>query len=493
MASVTALRPDSPRRPVQGGAADPTAIARNNQPPPHSRRADSPLPPGVEQRAPRYTSFPTADRFIDSFSSVDYARHLQARAESPGQPLSVYLHIPFCQSLCYFCGCNKKITRDQRHADPYLERLLREIEIVGRYMGSDRRVSQMHWGGGSPTFLTDEQISELIARLRDHFFLEAGGEYSIEVDPRSTTPGTLKLLGELGFNRLSLGVQDFSLPVQQAVNRVQTPALVQEMTDAARASGFESVNFDLIYGLPLQTRRSFADTVERVIAMRPDRIAMYQYAHLPARFAAQRRILDSDLPTMPERVAIFDDAAALLEQAGYVYIGMDHFALPGDELAQALARGELHRNFQGYATQPDCDLLAFGASAISRVGTCYSQNVRTVRQYNDTIDRGELPVCRGIELSADDLLRRELITGLMCAGSVDIPAFEAAHHLDFAQYFSVELGRLATYQNNGLVTVDPARIDITPLGRRQALRSVCSEFDPYYQSAQRRDQYAAVR
>lgn len=446
----------------------------------------------VESRAPRYTSFPTADRFVDAFSSADLVRHLGVRADTPARPWSVYLHIPFCESLCYFCGCNKKVTRDHRKAAPYLKRLMREVELVGRYIGSDRRVSQVHWGGGTPTFLSDDEIRELLRHLHDHFYLEADGEYSIEVDPRSTSVDTIQMLGDEGFNRLSLGVQDFCPDVQRAVNRIQSAELVHEMSVAARASGFKSVNFDLIYGLPLQTEQTFSDTVDRVVGMRPDRIAMYHYAHLPSRFAAQRRILEAELPTQPERTAIFNRAAEQFRQAGYVYIGMDHFALPDDDLAVALKRGELHRNFQGYTTQPDCDLLGFGASAISRVGACYSQNIRTVRHYCDTLDRGELPVCRGIELSRDDLLRREVISSLMCQGRIEVPVLSATYELDFERYFRRELTGLQDYADSGLVRMTDDLIEVTADGRRHALRSICSEFDPYFQSSIQRNGYSRV-
>ena len=368
---------------------------------------------------PRYTSYPTADRFVEAYTEADYIRALHDRRDgiaSRSQALSLYVHIPFCESLCYYCACNKIITRHKTRAAEYLRMLEREVALQVSHLGPGHAVSQLHLGGGTPTFFSDEELSGLMALLRAHFNLVPGGEYSIEIDPRTVSPERLQLLHRLGFNRLSFGVQDFDPQVQKAMHRIQPVDQTFGLTQAAREIGFESVNVDLIYGLPLQTEAGFERTIAQVNRLRPDRIALYAYAHLPERFKPQRRIHAEQLPAAGAKVAMLAGAMRHLMEAGYVYIGMDHFALPQDALAVAKRQGRLHRNFQGYSTQPDCDLIALGVSAIGRVGATYSQNAKTLDEYADFLEQGRLPIVKGLALSRDDLARRAIIMALMCQG-----------------------------------------------------------------------------
>ncbi len=446
----------------------------------------------LDIRAPRYTSYPTADRFIEAFGPQDYARHLSARALVHAGPLSVYVHIPFCESLCYYCACNKTITRRYEKAPAYVQRLLNELQLVDEHLVGDRQLSQMHWGGGTPTYLRKEEISVLMRGLREHFELLDDGEYSIEIDPRAVDGEKIELLASEGFNRMSLGVQDFDPDVQRAINRLQPVEQTRQVLEQARAAGFTSTNFDLIYGLPLQTVERYARTMEDVIEMRPERIALYNYAHLPARFKAQRHILDADLPSSAEKFAIFEMASEKLYAAGYEYIGMDHFAVPDDELAVAHRTGRLHRNFQGYSTRPDSDLIALGASSISRVGACYSQNLRGVSDYTDRVSQGQLPTMRGIELTRDDVLRRAVIMAIMCQGHIDKKAIEIAHLVDFDQYFVRELAALRPLEELQMVQLDTNTITITEQGRRKALRVVAATFDHNVQANQHRQSLSRV-
>ena len=366
---------------------------------------------------PRYTSYPTADRFVEAFGARDYELALEQRRSGPAAlalPLSIYVHIPFCESLCYYCACNKIITKHHERSAPYLQLLSREVDLHVRHLGRGASVSQLHLGGGTPTFFNDEELAELMAMLRRNFSLVPGGEYSIEVDPRTVDETRLETLARLGFNRLSFGVQDFDPTVQKAVHRVQPAEQVFALVAAARRIGFESVNVDLIYGLPKQTPESFDRTLAQVTELRPDRIALYAYAHLPERFKPQRRIIAIDLPGAGHKVSMLARALASFDEAGYVYVGMDHFALPEDALAVAKRQGRLHRNFQGYSTQPDCDLIGLGVSAIGKVGATYSQNAKTLEDYEDLLDQGQLPIVRGLGVSRDDLLRRAVIMALMC-------------------------------------------------------------------------------
>ena len=426
------------------------------------------LLPQLEINGPRYTSYPTADRFSEAFDAQAYAATLAARAElsrhRSAAPLSLYVHIPFCESVCYYCACNKVITKHHERAAEYLHALNLEIELHRRALGEPQVVSQLHFGGGSPTFLSDAELAGLMASLQRAFRLAPGAELSIEVDPRTVDAGRLASLRNLGFNRISFGVQDFDPAVQKAVHREQSEAMVRNLVDHARALGFTSINTDLIFGLPLQTPASFARTVQQIGALRPDRIALYAYAHLPSRFKPQRRILSADLPLAGARVQMLQGAIEGFLAQGYRYIGMDHFALPDDSLAVAQREGKLHRNFQGYTTQPDSDLIGLGVSAIGGVGASYAQNAKTLPEYYDALRQGRFAIVRGIALNAEDLLRRDVIMALMCQGRVEFTAIEAAHEVKFARHFAPELARLARFVEIGLVRVDEHAIDVTPAG-----------------------------
>jgi oxygen-independent coproporphyrinogen-3 oxidase len=443
---------------------------------------------------PRYTSYPTADRFVEAFTATDYTQALAQRREGPAAlalPLSLYVHIPFCESLCYYCACNKIITKQHNRAEAYLRYLGREMDLHTSLIGTHQPVTQLHLGGGTPTFLSDDELRELMAMIRRSFALAPGAECSIEVDPRTVTGDRLQVLNDLGFNRISFGVQDFDPEVQKAVHRVQPAEQVFALMEHARRIGFDSVNVDLIYGLPRQTPESFARTLQQVCDLRPDRIALYAYAHLPERFKPQRRILSVELPGAGNKVAMLGMAMARFEDAGYVYVGMDHFALPSDALAVAKRQGRLHRNFQGYSTQPDCDLIGLGVSAIGRIGATYSQNAKTMDEYCDALDHGRLPVVRGLALSRDDLARRAVIMALMCQGQVVFESIELAWLLDFKTYFATELEQLRTMQEQGLVTVDDTGIQVTPEGW-YFVRAVAMVFDRYLQADRNRAKFSRI-
>ena len=433
---------------------------------------------------PRYTSYPTADRFVESFPVEDYLSALTARAcgaAGAATPLSLYVHIPFCEQLCYYCACNKIITKHHDRAAPYLNYLSREVDLHTAKLGLGQSVSQLHLGGGSPTFLTDDELRELMAILRRNFDLVPGGEYSIEVDPRTIDASRLDTLAELGFNRLSFGVQDFDPAVQKSVNRVQPAEQVFALVAAARQRNFDSINVDLIYGLPLQSPESFDRTLAQVVELRPERIALYAYAHLPERFKPQRRIETTEIPTASAKVAMLARSMAAFMGAGYVYVGMDHFALPTDPLAVAKQQGRLHRNFQGYSTQPDCDLIALGVSSIGRVGSTYSQNAKTMEEYCDLLDQGRFPVVRGLSLSADDLLRRAVIMAVMCQGLLVFKAIEAAYAIEFRSYFASEMATLEKLAEQGLVKLNENNIEVTATGWF-FVRAVAMVFDRYLQT-----------
>jgi len=442
---------------------------------------------------PRYTSYPTADRFVEAFGEADYALALQQRRSggSLALPLSIYVHIPFCESLCYYCACNKVITKHHSKSAEYLRYLTRELEMQAQHLGQGHAVSQMHLGGGTPTFMNDEELADLMAMVQRHFTLVPGGEYSIEVDPRTVTPQRLEHLHRLGFNRLSFGVQDFDPTVQKAVHRIQPAEQVFELVAAARRIGFESVNVDLIYGLPQQTPESFRHTLERVRELRPDRIALYAYAHLPARFKPQRRIVTAELPPAADKLAMLSISLDVFNQAGYVYVGMDHFALPDDALAVAKRQGRLHRNFQGYSTQPDCDLIALGVSAIGRIGATYSQNAKTLEEYYDSLNQGRLPIVRGLALNRDDLLRRAVIMALMCQGRLDFESVGLAHLIDFRSYFARELERLHEFEAMGLLRLSPGSIEISDSGW-YLVRAIAMVFDKYLQLDRDRARFSKI-
>ncbi|SFM78841.1 oxygen-independent coproporphyrinogen III oxidase [Rugamonas rubra] len=442
---------------------------------------DAALVRKLNQMGPRYTSYPTADRFAGDFGAEQY-QHAVGQVRAAGQlaDLSLYIHIPFCESLCYYCACNKIITQDHGKAVEYLDYLRREIAMQGQLFAGMNRVEQLHFGGGTPTYLSDEQMDGLLADLREWFDFASDeeGEFSIEVDPRTVSPARIARLRAQGFNRISLGIQDFDPVVQQAVNRVQPYEQTMEVLLAARASGFRSISVDLIYGLPKQTLASIAPTMDKVIAARPDRIALYNYAHLPHLFKAQRLIVAEDLPDAETKLQMLGLCIARLTEAGYVYIGMDHFALPEDDLARSQREGELHRNFQGYSTHADAPMVALGVSAISAVGRSYSQNEKVLSHYYERLDKGELPVARGIALSDDDLLRRSVIGQLMCDFELDLGALALPGGVPADVYFAAELERLLPLAEQGLLSIDGLRLTVSMRGRL-LIRNICMVFDHY--------------
>ncbi len=444
---------------------------------------------------PRYTSYPTADRFVEAFTIEQYQQALTQRAGGSqvggNTPLSLYVHIPFCESVCYYCACNKVITKHHDRATEYLQALVTEMDLTLEHLGRGAAVSQLHLGGGSPTFLSDAELSQLMQAMLERFRLAPGAEVSIEVDPRTVSVERLAHLRQLGFNRLSFGVQDFDPEVQKAVHRQQSYESVEALMVSARALGFESTNVDLIYGLPLQTPESFARTIEQVGALKPDRIALYGYAHLPQRFKPQRRINEAELPVAGDKVTMLAAAISGFERHGYSYIGMDHFALASDSLAVAKRQGRLHRNFQGYSTQPDCDLIALGVSAIGRVGASYSQNAKTLDEYYDALNQGQLPIQRGLALSRDDIVRRAVIMALMCQGRLEFESIELAHLLSFEQYFKPEMERIRELAEQGLVVLEPGAIQVTPMGW-YFVRAVAMVFDRYLQADRSRERFSRI-
>ncbi len=428
---------------------------------------------------PRYTSYPTAVQFHDGFNEADY-RAAAARSNQAGGPLSIYVHVPFCDTICYYCGCNKVVTKDRSRAAPYVDDLAQELALQGALFDADRPVDQLHFGGGTPTFLSNEEMRAVIAAMSRHFRLKTddSGEYSIEIDPREADARTVAVLRELGFNRLSLGVQDIDPAVQQAVNRIQPIELTRTVLDAARAEGFHGVSFDLIYGLPHQTPDSFRRTLDTVIDMAPDRLSLFNYAHLPTRFKPQRRINEADLPSAADKLAILGHSIEQLGAAGYVLIGMDHFARPDDPLALAQANGTLHRNFQGYSTHAECDMVAVGVSSISQVGGVFSQNTKDLAQYHEAVRAGRLPIERGYALTAEDHLRQRVIMALISHFRLDFDDIEQAFGIDFLTHFAGSLAALAPMQADGLLSLSPRSIEIHPKGRL-LIRNICMAFDEY--------------
>jgi oxygen-independent coproporphyrinogen-3 oxidase len=447
--------------------------------------------------APRYTSYPTADRFAATFGERDYARALHERAATvaaagdAARPLSLYVHLPFCASVCYYCACNKVVTRNREQAVEYLDALEAEIALHANALGGRAAVSQLHLGGGTPTFLDDEQLARLGAMLDRGFALAPGAERAIEIDPRTVDATRLAALAALGFDRLSFGVQDFDPQVQRAVHRVQPYEQVADLLGAARRIGFEAINVDLIYGLPRQTPASFARTLEQVRTLRPDRIALYAYAHLPERFKPQRRIDSAALPAAADKVSMLGAAIDAFLAAGYEYIGMDHFALGHDALAVAKRQGRLHRNFQGYGTQPEGDVIGLGVSAIGQVGRCYAQNAKTLPEYYEALRAGRFATARGIALSDDDLLRRDVIMAIMCRGRVAYATFEAARGIDFRRAFAPELPRLAELAGRGWVELEAGGFRVTPEGW-YAVRAVAAVFDRYLPGAGERSGFSRI-
>ena len=426
---------------------------------------------------PRYTSYPTADRFVEAFGEPQLTQWL-ARRNIGGfsQPLSLYVHLPFCENICYYCACNKVVTRDHSRSAKYIKYLEKELALLAPRVGDSRALQSLHWGGGTPTFLSCDEMRALLC--------------AIEVDPRSAEPGRMAFLAQLGFNRVSLGVQDFDPAVQKAVHRVQSVETTRRVMAEARASGFRSVNLDLIYGLPKQTLDSFNRTLDEALRLEPERIALYSYAHLPKLFKPQRRIAEAELPSGEQKLELMTLAVGRLTRAGYLYIGMDHFAKPGDELATAQMLGQLARGFQGYSTHAG-DLIGLGISAIGQVGPTYYQNAKELERYYAALDAGRLPVLRGLELGADDLVRRAVIHALMCQFRVSTESIELAHLVDFRRYFAVELQQLRKLADEGLVELEPDWIVVTPKGRL-AVRAICMLFDRYLREAREHASYSRV-
>ena len=448
----------------------------------------------LDDHVPQYASYPTADRFVEAFSSDDHAHALKQRRSglaTRAMPLSLYVHIPFCESLCHFCSCHKIITRQHGRAAAYLRYLNMEVDLHTAELGLGQAVAQLHLGGGTPTFLADSELGALMAMLHRSFLLAPAGGYSIEVDPRSVDARRMDTLAQLGFNRVSFGVQDFDAAVQKEVNRKHSSDQVNSLVEAARASGFASVNIDLMYGLPRQTPDSFDRTVARVAQIRPDRIALYGYAHIPELVRAQRRISAPDLPDAQTQAAMLLRSRETLVSAGYVHIGMAHFALPDDALAVARRQGRLHRTIQGYSTQPECDLVGLGVSAMGRAGATYSQNARTLQAYCALLDHGRFPVVRGIALTRDDLVRRAVINALICQGLVVFESIDLAYLIDFSNYFSTEMAALRELAAQGLVTLDTTEIALTDGGRFFA-PTVAMVFDRYLQNDRLRTRYAGI-
>ncbi len=437
-----------------------------------------------DKSGPRYTSYPTAVQFHDGFGEAEYKRHAAA-SNAVGGPLSLYFHIPFCDTVCFYCGCNKVATKDRSRAAPYLQRVHRELEMQSALFDKDRIVDQLHWGGGTPTFISHDEMRALMAKTRECFKLhdDDTGEYSIEIDPREVQSDTIALLREIGFNRMSLGVQDFDEQVQIAVNRVQSDEQTLGALEAAKREGFKSVSMDLIYGLPHQSVESFERTLDRAIAIDADRLTVFNYAHLPEIFKPQRRINEADLPEPQVKLDILQMSIEKLTSAGYVYIGMDHFAKPDDELAVAQRDGTLYRNFQGYSTHAECDLVAIGATSISMVGDSYAQNLKGLDDYYAAIDAGKLAIFRGVDLDKDDKLRRDVITRLICHFELDKGPVEQQHGINFNEYFANELKDLEGMQADGLLTLEEGRIEVQPAGKL-LIRNICMVFDRYLREKQ---------
>lgn len=441
---------------------------------------------------PRYTSYPTADRFVEAFSSTHYKQALEQRqVNRKVLPLSLYVHIPFCESVCFFCACNKVVTKHHEQSVKYLRYLEKEIDMHVAELGDKQPLTQLHLGGGSPTFFNDQELTTLMIKIRKSFRLSPVGEYSIEIDPRTVSPKRLQYIKSLGFNRLSFGVQDFNPAVQKAVNRVQTKEQVMSLVDHVRQLKFDSLNLDLIYGLPLQTNETFEETLTQLLDIRPDRVALYAYAHLPERFKPQRRIDTYQLPSAAEKISMLSMAITRLLNAGYIYIGMDHFALPGDELAVAKRQGRLHRNFQGYSTQSECDMIGIGVSSIGHIGSTYSQNAKTINDYYDALDQEQFPVVRGLALSFDDMIRRAVIMALMCQGEVLFESIELAYMINFKDYFSKEMASLKALENVEMLVINDEGIEVTEMGWF-FVRAIAMTFDHYLQADRNRARFSKI-
>lgn len=430
---------------------------------------------------PRYTSYPTALQFHEGFDAEAYRRHVRnSNDDLIPKPLSLYVHLPFCKELCYYCACNKKVTRNAQLAEVYLQHLDKEIELQGKLFDYDRQVIQLHFGGGTPTYYDDIQLRHIVEQLSANFLLSRSDsrEFSIEIDPRTVDEERIAMLADMGFNRVSMGIQDFDPEVQKAVNRVQDEQKTLRLIEASRECGFNSVSVDLIYGLPLQTPETFEKTIDSVLTSRPDRLSVYNYAHLPHLFRAQRMISSEQVPVPEVRLQLLDSTIKKLVDAGYVYIGMDHFALPDDELSIAMENGTLQRNFQGYSTCRETDLVGMGVSAIGKVGNSFAQNLKDIRAWQAAIDEGRLPVWRGLSLSGEDRLRRGVISAIMCQGFVRFGEFERKYGIDFNDHFALELESLKPLEDDGLIELSERTIEVTPTGLL-LLRAIAMKFDEY--------------
>lgn len=428
---------------------------------------------------PRYTSYPTAPQFTETFTGNDLAETIQqANRQTTPPPLSLYFHLPFCESVCFFCGCNVTFTKDRTRPTPYTETLIREMDLIQPLLQTNQKVHQLHWGGGTPTFFSPDQLKYLGDAIHQRFTFASDAEMGVEIDPRETTPEHLKILQSLGFNRLSMGVQDFDSDVQKAINRIQPEALTKNSIETARELGFQSISVDLIYGLPHQTEKTFTQTLERIIQLKPDRIAFFNFAYLPEIIRHQKAISAETLPSTQEKFAILRHAINRFTEAGYRYVGMDHFAKPDDDLCRAQDQGTLSRNFQGYTTHAGCDLYAMGVSAISQVQNVYAQNHKKIQTYSEAIQNQQFATHRGIRLTPDDMLRREIIMTFMCHFQLDIPTIETKHHLTFSDYFAEELAAFAPFEKDGLILRTKEKIQVTSTGRL-LIRNLCMIFDTY--------------
>lgn len=443
---------------------------------------------------PRYTSYPTALQFHEGFDAEAYRRFVQSSNDDLiPRPLSLYVHLPFCKELCYYCACNKKVTRNEQRAETYLQYLDKEIQLQGELFDSDRQVIQLHFGGGTPTYYDDVQLRHIVKQLSRNFLLSRSDsrEFSIEIDPRTVDEKRIANLADMGFNRVSMGVQDFDPAVQKAVNRIQDEGKTLRLIEAAREHGFNSVSVDLIYGLPLQNPESFERTIDSVLSVRPDRLSVYNYAHLPHLFRAQRMIQSEQVPLPETRLQLLDSTIRKLVEAGYVYIGMDHFALPDDELSLAMKNGTLQRNFQGYSTCRETDLVGMGVSAIGKVGNSFVQNQKDIRDWQAVLEKNELPVWRGLGLSGEDRLRREVISAIMCQGFVNFSDFEERFGIDFSDHFALELESLKPLEDDGLVDLSEQSFEVTPVGLL-LLRAIGMKFDEYLINDKQGKSYSKV-
>lgn len=431
--------------------------------------------------APRYTSYPTAPQFQETFSQASLFRAI-VRSNLAQRPLSLYFHIPFCESLCYYCGCNKIVTNNKNRALPYIQRMIQELALYADMFDPNKQVQQVHWGGGTPTFISDDEMSLLMDASRRLFKFsdDKTGEFSVEIHPGQVSINTMAHLRQLGFNRVSMGVQDFDERVQRAVNRFNTRTQIAKLMKALQVQQYQSISMDLIYGLPLQNQQSLHETLQQVIDLEPDRLSLFNYAHLPHLFKSQRLIHDEDLPDPAQKLDMLHQAINTLQQAGYVYIGMDHFAKPDDDLVKAQQQGKLQRNFQGYSTHGNCDLLALGVSSISMIDNVYVQNEKNINSYQQKMDMGILPIAKGFTLNQEDLLRRFIINRLICHCELNFHEVVRIFDIDPQQHFRVELEKLQPMQEDGLLQIDNHGIKVLNKGRL-LIRHICMVFDEYLQ------------